>query len=175
MRLGYFAMLIVDDCEDDCRLIERALLKNGLTGPLRFVDSGNEAIAYFKGDGKYAHRKEFPYPSIVITGLKMSPGDGFSVLAYLKAHPEWAVIPVLMFSNSDDLDDIKRAYCLGASCYARKPSKPAELERFLGLFYDFWVECEVPQIDVNGKRTRTSSEGKLGARFTQDVLAPISI
>jgi CheY-like chemotaxis protein len=48
-----------------------------------------------------------------MTDLKMPRYDGFSVLARIKDNPQWKVIPVLVLSGSEDLDDIKRSYARG--------------------------------------------------------------
>jgi response regulator RpfG family c-di-GMP phosphodiesterase len=75
------------------------------------------------------------------------------------------MIPVLVFSASGDTDDIKRSYAMGASCYLEKPGDPKELRRLLKMFYDFWKECHIPEVDVSGQQTPTEHVGKLGERF----------
>ena len=42
-------------------------------------------------------------------------------LQFLKGTPALSVIPVVMLSSSDDPDDIRQAYLLGASSYFIKP------------------------------------------------------
>jgi hypothetical protein len=66
------------------------------------------------------------------------------------------------------LDDIKKAYMLGASSYHVKPGSPAELRRQLTVLHDYWVTCEVPEVDVTGRQVSTDSKGKLGERFSQN-------
>src|ERR1043165_2510725 len=107
MKLRKFTILVVDDDANDQELITHAFRENGVTQPIQCVSSGNEAIAYLKGEGRYSDRSVFPYPSFIMNDLKMSRGDGFSVLEHLKSVPEWAIIPTLIFSASADLDDIK--------------------------------------------------------------------
>jgi two-component system response regulator len=165
MKSTTFTILAADDSEDDRLLITRAFRQNGVTCPINWVQSGEEAIAYLKGEGKFSDRKAFAYPSFVMTDLKMPRGDGFTILQYLKSTPEWAVIPTLVFSSSSDLDDIKRSYMLGAGSYIRKPSDYGQMRAVLQIFFAYWMACETPQIDATGKRLDTESEGKLGERF----------
>ena len=165
MKNKNFTILAIDDSEDDQTLITRAFRQNGVTCPVHWVGSGDEAIIYLMGEGVFADRSRFPYPSFVMTDLKMTKGDGFSVLEFLKKNPEWAIIPTVVFTASSDLDDIKRSYILGAGSYIVKPSDFSEMRRRLGIFYAYWMECETPQTDITGKRLDTKSEGKLGARF----------
>lgn len=162
-----FTILLIEDDDNDRFIIQRAFRQNEVSDPIQTLSGGNQAIAYLKGEGEYADRSRFPYPSLLITDLKMPSGDGFSVLEFLKQTPHQKIVPVLVLSASRDDDDIKRAYELGASCYLQKPSETKELRRLLKLFHDFWKECQLPQVDESGKQMPTSSSGKLGERFDE--------
>jgi CheY-like chemotaxis protein len=161
-------ILLVDDSEDDLFLVIRAFKKNGIAALIQSVESGTEAIAYLNGEGKFGDRAKFPYPSFIMTDLKMPNGDGFSVLASLKANPSWRIIPTIVLSASSDTDDIKKSYALGAASYFVKPSSFEDLTRLIGKLYGYWEDCEVPEIDESGRMLQTQSEGKLGQRFSQE-------
>ena len=167
MKKYHATILVVEDDPNDQFLIERAFRKAGVTDPIQIVGDGAEAIAYMMGEGKYADRKKYAYPTFVITDLKMPRADGFAVLDFLKHNPEWAIIPTIVLSASSDLDDIKKAYMLGASSYHTKPQAPEELRNQLAVINAYWLTCQVPEVDVTGKQLRTDSEGKLGERFPQ--------
>ncbi|MDB6112489.1 MAG: response regulator receiver protein [Pedosphaera sp.] len=167
MRPKNFTILIADDDPNDRRMIEASFRRSGVTNPIHAVESGEEAIAYLEGKGEYADRKHFAYPSYIICDLKMPRGDGFAVLQHLKSRPEWAVIPTVILSGSGDLDDIKKAYILGASSYIVKPTDLEGLRRITKVLFDFWSECEVPEVDESGKQLITESAGKLGAGIPQ--------
>jgi CheY-like chemotaxis protein len=160
-------ILMIDDDPDFLFLAERALRKNGVTNPIQMVENGSAGIAYMMGEGKFGDRKTYPYPTFIITDLKMPAGDGFAVLEHLKGNPAWAVIPVVVLSGSSDKDDIKKAYMLGASAYHEKPTDVAALQYQLKVLYDYWMTCQVPQVDISGRQLHTNSEGKLGERFEQ--------
>jgi hypothetical protein len=85
----------------------------------------------------------------------------------LKGNPEWAVIPTIVFSASADLDDIKKAYMLGASSYHVKPRTLGAMVHQMLVLHSYWMTCEVPEVDVSGRQLRTQSKGKLGERFPQ--------
>lgn len=160
-------ILIVEDDPDDQIMLTRGFRKIGVTSPVHLVSNGLEAIAYMMGEGKFADRKEYCYPTFVMTDLKMPGADGFAVLEFLKKNPEWSVIPTIVFSGSTDLDDIKKAYMLGASSYHVKPVSPGALTHQLEVLHAYWITCEVPQVDSTGKQLHTDSRGKLGERFPQ--------
>jgi CheY-like chemotaxis protein len=160
-------ILVVDDDPNDLIFIERAFRAIGVTDPVHTVSGGEEAIAYMMGEGKYADRSNYAYPTFITTDLKMPRADGFAVLEHLRNNPEWAVIPTVVLTSSRDLDDIKKSYMLGASSYHVKPSSTEALRHQLKVLHDYWVTCEVPEVDSTGRQLRTSSEGKLGERFPQ--------
>src|SRR4051794_25068254 len=101
----YFAtILVVEDDQNDQFLIKRAFRSAGVTGPIQIMNDGEEAIAYMMGEGKFADRHAYAYPTFVMTDLKMPKVDGFGVLEFLKGNPEWAIIPTVVFSASSDRD-----------------------------------------------------------------------
>ncbi len=167
MKKYYSTILVVDDDPNDLIFIERAFRAIGVKDPIHTVTGGQEAIAYMMGEGKFSDRRLYAYPTFITTDLKMPGADGFSVLEHLKNNPEWAVIPTVVLTASQDLDDIKKAYMLGASSYHVKPSSPDALRQQLKVLHDYWITCEVPEVDSTGRQVRTDSEGKLGERFVQ--------
>lgn len=160
-------ILVVEDEESDWVLIEAAFRQNGVVNPIQCVGGAAEAISYLMGEGKYSDRTRFAFPTFIMTDLKMNDGDGFEVLEHLKNNPEWAVIPVVVLSSSEDPDDIKKAYMLGASCYHVKPPGYAELRNQLEILHNYWMTCRIPEVDVTGRQLQTDSRGKLGERFPQ--------
>jgi CheY-like chemotaxis protein len=167
MRPYHSTIMVVDDDENDLILIERAFRSIGVTDPIHTVNGGLEAIAYMKGEGKFADRVKFAYPTFITTDLKMPGADGFAVLEHLKNNPEWAVIPTVVLTSSRDLDDIKKAYMLGASSFHVKPSNTEGLRDQLRVLNAYWMTCQVPEVDSTGRQLRTNSKGKLGERFAQ--------
>lgn len=163
-------ILIIDDDFDERFLIRRALQKALRPGStINLVHSGSEAIAYMIGEGKFADRENFPFPSLVITDLKMPGGDGFEVLEFMQANPGWNVVPRVVFSSSSNDDDVRTAYFLGASVYHLKPATNAALERRMQDLLEYWSSAEVPPVDEMGRTLPTDSTGRLGARFSKPV------
>jgi CheY-like chemotaxis protein len=167
MKTFHATILLVDDDEDFLLFVEKAFRKIGVDGVLHKVSDGAEAIAYMMGEGKFADRSLYPYPTFIMTDLKMPRADGFAVLEFLQTNPEWSIIPSVVFSGSSDLDDIKKAYRLGASSYHIKPHSFEELSQRIKTLHDYWVTCETPEVDKTGRQLPTTSSGKLGARFSQ--------
>lgn len=161
-------ILLVEDDPADQELIVAAFGACGVTGTVQVVSNGLQAIAYMMGEGPYSDRVKYPYPSFIVTDLKMPGADGFDVLEHLKANPAWAVIPTVVLSASADPDDIRTAYMLGASSYHIKPRSFKGLHEQVRVLHDYWMTCQVPAVDASGKQLRTESEDKLSVtRFPQ--------
>jgi CheY-like chemotaxis protein len=168
MKKYHATIMVVEDDANDQFLIQDAFREIGVTDPIQLVASGAQAIAYMMGDGKFADRQKYAYPTFIMTDLKMPDGDGFAVLEFLKSNPQWKVIPTIVLSASADLDDIKKSYMLGASSYHVKPQSHEQLRNQLKVINDYWMTCQVPEVDSSGKQLVTDSKGKLGERFEQD-------
>jgi CheY-like chemotaxis protein len=167
MKKYHSTIIIVDDNLTDLLFIEKAFREVGVKDPIHKINGGQEAIDYMMGEGKYSDRGKYAYPTFITVDLKMPGTDGFAVLEHLNKNPEWAVIPTVILSSSRDPDDIKKAYMLGASSYHVKPNSFDALRQQLKVLHDYWMTCEVPEVDSTGHQVPTNSKGKLGERFAQ--------
>lgn len=165
MKTNNPTILVIQDKAVRTNLIEPAFKKIGVSDPVHFLSGGRQAIAYMMGEGKFADRAKFAYPTFVLTDLHMSEGDGFSVLEFLKTNPEWAIIPTIVLSESRNLDDIKSSYLLGASSYHLKPTTLAGMTHLVLVLHAYWMTCEVPEVDLTGRQIETDDRGKLSQRF----------
>lgn len=155
-----WTVLLVDDSEDDRYLIRFACERAGVDG-LQVVASATDGIAYVMGEGKYADRKRFPFPSVIITDLKMPGENGFSLLKTIKANPDLSIVPVIVLSSSNDPHDILTAYRLGAQSYVPKPFDLQALTAFVSTWHAYWSFCEVPETNAHGKLVESPTRGKL--------------
>lgn len=60
-------------------------------------------------------------PDVILLDVTMPNLDGFQVLEALQADERTAQIPVVMLSGQSDMDDMARAFRLGAVDYLGKP------------------------------------------------------
>jgi CheY-like chemotaxis protein len=167
MKQVRHTILLAEDDLNDQVLIKLAFRNNGFDYPIHVVNDGAQAVAYLKGEGRYADRATFEFPTFIITDLKMPVLDGFGVLQFLKSELEFAVIPTIVLSASSDDDDIKKAFLVGSHSYFTKPRDLTELEALIKRIIEYWRECEVPQVHTTGKMLMTESHGKLGERIPQ--------
>jgi len=62
-----------------------------------------------------------PTPDAVLLDVMLPDGDGFQILAGMRRHPKFALIPVIMLTAKTEAEDIQRGLALGADAYVTKP------------------------------------------------------
>lgn len=123
-------ILLADDDAEDRILAEDALRECGLADRLRFVENGEELLAYLRRQGRYAGPGAAPRPGLILLDLNMPRMDGREALRALKADPALRRIPVVVMTTSKAEEDIYRTYDLGVSSYV---AKPVSFEALVGV------------------------------------------
>jgi CheY-like chemotaxis protein len=105
-------LLLADDSVTIQRVIE-----------LTFADEDVRVIAV--GDGKQAIEKiQTERPDIVLADVGMPERDGYEVAAFVKGHPEFAHVPVLLLTGAFEPIDEGRAREVGCDGVLVKPFEP---------------------------------------------------
>jgi CheY-like chemotaxis protein len=134
-------VLLVDDSSSDSLLMRTVFERAGFLHPLHFARSGDEAIAYLRGDGRYADRRLFPLPTTLLMDLNMPGKNGLEVLDWIRHQPYLRRLQVYILSASSRPEDIQRSYDLGANSYLVKPGN------FDGLLY--LVNCLIAWLKLS--------------------------
>ena len=149
MEIKDFTVLLVEDELNDIFLVKRAFKMAHLENPLQVVTDGEEATYYLSGKGKYADRKTYPLPRLIVMDIKMPRMSGFDVLEWIKHDGLLRRIPVIIVSSSDRSQDIDRAYELGANAYMVKPVNYQAVERLFESITHYWgLECAKPELET---------------------------
>jgi CheY-like chemotaxis protein len=137
-------VLIVEDYEDDAKLLQVLLTSCGIANPVRIALSAEEAMSYLVGAPPFADRAKFPLPGVVFVDLKLPGISGFDLLRWMKGHPELANTFVVVLSATGDLPSVQAAYALGANTFLIKPCRVADLENLVICYPDFWDRAIIP-------------------------------
>lgn len=133
------SILLVEDDGNDVLLLEHAFRKANLTNPIYAVNDGEQAIDYLRGREKYADRKLFPLPLLVLLDLKLPRKGGLEVLTWLREqNSPLNRLPVVVFTSSRQSIDINRAYDLGANSYLVKPADLEKLAEIVKQLDSYW-------------------------------------
>lgn len=114
-----FNVLLADDSVDDHFFLRRALDKSHCLHPVAEVFNGLEVMEYLSGEGIYADRSRFPFPSLLLLDTSMPRMGGLEVLAWLQKQ-KYPDLRVVMLSGSLEPRTIKEALSLGADYYQAK-------------------------------------------------------
>jgi CheY-like chemotaxis protein len=131
-------VLVTDDSDDDLLLFRRAFQQLGHSGPVYYLDSGAQAIAYLAGEGKFGNRTEFPLPDFLLLDLKMPGTNGFDVLAWIQAQ-QLTRLRTIVLTSSEDRRQIDKAYGMGAASLLNKPMNLSDFKNTLRAFLDYWL------------------------------------
>lgn len=119
-------ILLVDDNESDLDLMQDVL--NNFPCTLTLAMRGQDAL-----------QKIESIPDLIVLDLNLPDAFGLDILKHIKSSPHLRHIPVIIFSTSEDPNDIKDAYSLQASTFL---TKPLELDTFLECVQsigNYWV------------------------------------
>jgi len=132
-------ILLAEDSENDVVMFRRAFQQAGFQNPIQVVGDGEEAIAYLKGEGKFANRAEYPLPTLMLLDLKMPRLNGFEVLEWLREQISLRSLVVVVLTTTERLQDINRAYRLGANSFLTKPLNTEEFRQMITSLYQYWM------------------------------------
>jgi len=137
-------ILVAEDDAEDAFLLKRAFEQSGIRVRLHFVQDGEEAIHYLKGEDGFGDRCAHPFPAMLLLDLKMPRLDGFDVLRWLKTQSGLKRLLVTVLTSSSQPEDVNRAYDLGANSYLVKPSVSESMIEIAERIQLYWVKMNQP-------------------------------
>ena len=143
-------ILLVDDNSDDVFIMRTTFRKAAVPNPLQSVADGDEAIAYFKGEGKYSDRQAHPFPVVVFLDLNMPRRNGHEVLEWIQTQtePQYRHLTIHVLTASSRKVDVERAFQLGAKSYLIKPSQVEALIELVKSWHCLAKNSGFPQVGM---------------------------
>jgi len=142
-RVRPVEILLVEDDPGDTLITREALDQSKLANNLHCVVNGEEALAFVRRQGQYAHA---PRPDLVLLDLNLPRRDGREVLAEIKGDPALRRIPVVVLTTSQAEEDVLRSYDLHANAYV---TKPVDFDRFVSVVHQidefYFAVVRLPQ------------------------------
>jgi len=126
-------VLVVEDNPDDISLVQLGARNAQCPFNFRFVEDGDQALAYLEGNGRYANRLEHPLPDLVVLDLNMPRRDGFEVLRWIRTRVQFEHLQVIVWTGWDRADTSELARRAGANLFLRKPDEASGWITFIGM------------------------------------------
>ena len=132
-------ILHVEDDPNDVFLFSRAFKKADLHAELQTIEDGEALINHLANTAEAGGR----HPALLLLDIKLPRKSGFEVLEWLRAHPLYRRLPVLMLTSSAQPDDVTNAYNLGVNGYLVKPMDLMEAVNLFAAINSFWLKLNV--------------------------------
>ena len=133
-----YPILIVEDTDEDFEMILWALKKLSITTPIYRCEDGDEALDFLRHRGKYTDSTLAPRPALILLDLNLVLLDGQEVLTQIKLDDELKMIPVVVWTTSDDPKDIEVCFKQGANSYILKPMTSEKVLQAVDLLNQYW-------------------------------------
>lgn len=129
-------ILLVDDNPDDVQLLRRVLERNGRRKTLHVVDSGEEALRFLRRKEPFLRA---PRPKLMLLDLRLPGISGLDVLRAMNQDEALRPIPVVIFTNTVEHDEMLAAYDERARAFITKPEDRSEFEACVEHIKAFWL------------------------------------
>lgn len=114
-------ILLVEDNPNDELLTLRALKRANLANRIDVVRDGQQALDYLFAAGEFSAQRGIDLPMVVLLDIGLPRLSGLEVLRRLRADTRTSLLPVVMFSSSDEQRDRLRSYENRCNSFVRKP------------------------------------------------------
>ncbi len=128
------SILMVDDVEDNRKLVENYLLKEGRYKVV-FANNGVEAIAAFKNQTV----------SLILMDMEMPVMDGYTAVRIIRKLEGVPTVPIIAMTAHGGPDEIKKCIDMGCTDYIGKPMKEIAL---LSVIHKYLDEEPVTGVDA---------------------------
>lgn len=132
--------LVAEDDPNDALLLHWAFKRAGIDTTIHFVSDGVEAIDYLRGKQLFEKVASSTLPGMFLLDLEMPRLSGFGVLEWLRKHPHLRPYRVVVFSSSENKDEMVRATSMGANLCLSKTSDPEELANVIKALKDCFYQ-----------------------------------
>jgi two-component system response regulator len=129
-QINVLPVMLVEDNLDDERLVVRAFHRAGLDDFV-VARTGEEALSLLG-------RPNSPI-SLVLLDLKLPKVSGLEVLKFIRENSATSLVPVVVFTSSDEEGDIARCFESGANSYIRKPVDYESFMEAVQAVLTYWL------------------------------------
>lgn len=137
-RVRAKTLLLVEDNPDDEAIVLRALSQCGIPVEVVTARSGEAALDRmrelgFVPGGDADHRL-----NVILVDLQMPGMNGFELIRQLRADPATRRVPIVAFTSSNQVRDVRDAYEAGASSYVQKPVECGRFQQTIRAMAAYW-------------------------------------
>ncbi len=130
-------ILLAEDDVIDQQTIKRAFKELRIANQLVVTNNGEDALSYLQN---MANQR----PCVILLDLKMPKMNGLELLGVMKADEKLKVIPVIVFTSSNEERDKITSFGLGVAGYIVKPADYKKFIEAMRTIDIYWTLSELP-------------------------------
>ena len=135
-------ILVVEDNDNERASIVESLQASIDDVQVVAVHDGREALDFLFARGDWTDRVGADSPKLILLDLELPGSDGFSVLGQIRsldAADALTLTPVVIFTDSQAVSDVKRSYRCGANSYIMKPLSFPDFQAVVKTVGQYWM------------------------------------
>ncbi|GAB4379387.1 MAG: response regulator [Calditrichia bacterium] len=136
-------IILVEDNRMDIELTLDAFREVRLENGVKVYQTGEMALNYILGRGKFADRRTHPLPDLILLDVKLPGISGLEVLKKIKQTPLIRRIPVVILTSSREEKDRAMGYDYGANSYLVKPISFNKFLEVISHLCNYWITLNV--------------------------------
>ena len=145
-------LLVIEDSNEDFEAFQRYVRRSPLTIPIYHCVDGDDALAFLDRTGRYSDPQSAPRPGLILLDLNLPGTDGREVLRKIKQDEILKVIPVVVFTTSNNPKDIEACYRQDVNSYIVKPMDFNRLKHSIQILIDYWFDTTILPTSVIDQR-----------------------
>lgn len=126
-------VMLIEDDPDDIELVKIALASQFIPNELKIAHDGEEALDYL------LNLESELLPDLVLLDLYLPKINGLEVLKQLRANPKTQFLPLIIFTSSEQQEDLRKGYAYGANAFIRKALDKEEFKSALKNLDVYWL------------------------------------
>lgn len=130
--MNSLTILLIDDDEIERMKFKKVCYDNNSLSNIVEAVNGKEALSIL-------NKAEYLF-NIIILDLHMPEMNGLEFLGNLKADIRYKNIPIIVMSNSDDHEELKKCYDFGISGFFTKPVQFSRYAVKVESLLNYWKE-----------------------------------
>ena len=125
-------IVLAEDNPGHVKLIEKNLSRSSFSGAVMKIADGQQLLEFVNSLETVAY-----LATVIILDLNMPIINGFKVLERLKNDRVTRVIPIIVMTTTDDPNELRRCYDLGANWCVTKPVEYQQFTKVIQEIGDF--------------------------------------
>jgi CheY-like chemotaxis protein len=122
------SVLIVAPSDQSACSMHELLLKGNVANPIDILLGADDLLAYLKRLTQRVRETRVSMPALILLDLSVHHEIAFGLLRWLHGHFSGRDVPIVVLTEKRDVNQLRRAYQLGAWTFLRKPVTSAEFK-----------------------------------------------